>query len=208
MSQDNIIHPNWFLDTGAQGIFKDNLSSYAGKKIDFLQIGAFTGDASLWLLENVLTHPESTLTDVDIWTGDPGIGEFDWGTAYVEYKQKLTEYSDKLFPNQMKSDYFFKQNTKKYDMIYIDGNHIARAVLRDAINSFDCLKDGGLLIFDDYVLSYHEHPAILCSKPAIDAFIDIHWFEVEKVYEGTQMWLKKKISNTIKNHPVLGWISA
>ena len=208
MSELNISHPNWFTGNGVDKIFKDNLSSYAGKKIDFLQIGAFTGDASVWLLDNILTHPDSTLTDVDIWDGDPGIGDFTWGTAYEEYKEKTKTYSNKTIQRQMKSDEFFKQNTNKYDMIYIDGNHIARAVLRDAIHAFDCLKEGGILIFDDYELFYHEYPAILCSKPAIDAFIDIHWFEVEKIYEGSQMWLRKKISNTIKNHSVFGWISA
>lgn len=199
------IHPNWFVDTGAAKLFEDNLSSYAGQKLDFLQIGAFTGDASIWLLDNILTHPDSTLTDVDIWMGDPGLNGFTWETAYLAYKDKLSKHSHKATSFQMMSDQFFKRNKKMYDMIYIDGDHTARSVLRDAVNAFDCLKDGGLLIFDDYVLGYNEYPSVFCPKNAIDAFLDIHWYEVEKIYEGTQMWLKKQISPLMEGNPIIDW---
>lgn len=199
-------HPNWFKDTGAQALFEKYLShGYSDQKIDALQIGAFTGDASIWLLDNVLAHPESTLTDVDIWKGDPGLDGFNWETAYIAYKEKMESYSDKLTSRQMMSDQFFKQNKKMYDIIYIDGDHTARSVLRDAVNAFDCLRDGGILIFDDYVLGYNEFPSVFCSKVAIDAFLDIHWFEVEKIYEGSQMWLRKKLSDLMKDSPILDW---
>lgn len=201
-------HPNWFLSTGAQKTFEDNLSEYAGKKLDVLQIGVFTGDASVWLLDNILTHPESTLTDVDIWegeVGDPNLEGFSWETAHVAYNEKISKYTDKVTSHKRMSDQFFKQNKKMYDIIYIDGDHIARTVLRDAVNAFDCLRDGGLLIFDDYALGYNEFPSVFCSKPAIDAFLDIHWFEVEKVYEGTQMWLRKKLSPLMEGNGILDW---
>ena len=200
---NEIVHPNWFVETDAIKTFSDNLLQYAGQKIDFLQIGAFTGDASLWLLENILTHPQSTLTDVDIWKGDPGLEGFDWETAYVEYKRKTSSYPGKLHSFQMMSDQFFKQNVKEYDMIYIDGDHGARAVLRDAVNAFDCLKEGGLLIFDDYEFAYHALPAANCPKTAIDAFMNIHWFDFKKISEGRQMWLKK--IDRAENKEIFNW---
>lgn len=198
-------HPNWFVQTGAKDIFEKQLSEYAGKKLDVLQVGAFTGDASIWLLDNILTHPESTLTDVDIWEGDPELEGFNWVTAHAAYQEKTSAYSNKLTSHKTMSDQFFKQNRKMYDIIYIDGDHSARAVLRDAVNAFDCLREDGLMIFDDYSLGYNEFPSVFCPKSAIDAFLDIHWFEVEKVYEGTQMWLRKRLSPLMKDDPVLDW---
>lgn len=35
----------------------------------FLEIGSFQGRSSVWLLQNVLTHPTSRLTCVDTWEG-------------------------------------------------------------------------------------------------------------------------------------------
>lgn len=200
---EKINFPNWFLETNVIDIFTKNLSSYAGKKINFLQIGAFTGDASIWLIENILTHESSTLTDVDPWGGDPGLEGFTWWDAGVEYEKKLSPYFGKVIPKKMTSDDFFKENKKLYDIIYIDGDHVASAVLRDAVNAFDCLKENGLLIFDDYEFGYHQDAFRFCPKAAIDAFINIHWFDLEKIYEGRQLWLKK--TNRIANNKIYNW---
>ena len=62
------IYPNWFV--GRQNNFELYLSSFAGKPdLKFLQLGAFTGDASVWMLDNILTDKSSILTDVDTWKG-------------------------------------------------------------------------------------------------------------------------------------------
>ena len=62
--------PNWFASSPAIENFKELISGMAGKPdLNFLQLGAFTGDASVWLLDNILTHPSSHLTDVDTWQG-------------------------------------------------------------------------------------------------------------------------------------------
>ena len=49
----------------------------------------------------------------------------------------------------MPSDEFFKQNTKKYDVIFIDGSHIFEQVYRDVINSLKCLKENGIIVMHD-----------------------------------------------------------
>lgn len=46
-----------------------------------------------------------------------------------------------------------------YDIIYIDGSHVNKDVLEDAIIAMRLLKEGGVLIFDDYArrdLSYSD----------------------------------------------------
>jgi SAM-dependent methyltransferase len=50
---------------------------------------------------------------------------------------------------QLTSDEFFKGFTGTYDIIFVDGLHHADQVRKDIINSWDCLRDGGVLILHD-----------------------------------------------------------
>lgn len=50
---------------------------------------------------------------------------------------------------KMDSDTFFKQNKKKYDIVFVDGYHLREYVLRDVLNSLDCLKNNGVIVIHD-----------------------------------------------------------
>ena len=47
------------------------------------------------------------------------------------------------------SDDFFKQNNKKFDLIFIDGLHMYYQVKKDLENSFKCINDNGIIILHD-----------------------------------------------------------
>ncbi len=52
--------PKWFYDNNTVIDFENGLEEFKGKKnLKFLQIGVFTGNASAWLLKNILTDPSS-----------------------------------------------------------------------------------------------------------------------------------------------------
>ncbi len=59
-----------------------------------------------------------------------------------------------------------------FHIIYIDGDHVARAVLEDAVLSWRLLKVGGLIIFDDYAWEHQREPPF---RPlmAIDFFTEV-----------------------------------
>ena len=59
-------------------------------------------------------------------------------------------YADRWQFNHSTSDEFFKDNQLKYDIVYIDGSHKYPVCESDLINGWDCLKEGGILIADDY----------------------------------------------------------
>jgi hypothetical protein len=60
------------------------------------------------------------------------------------------QYCDSSYVNyKMTSDDFFKINTKKYDVIFIDGLHTAHQVTKDIHNSINFLNDGGIIVLDD-----------------------------------------------------------
>ena len=48
------------------------------------------------------------------------------------------------------SDDFFDQNQLKFDLIYIDGNHLFDFVVRDITNSLNFINRDGIIVLDDY----------------------------------------------------------
>lgn len=186
-------YPNWFK-MGAQYYFEAHLTPYAGKELSYLQIGAYTGDASIWLLENILTNPKSELVDVDTWEGsdEPAHHELNWQSVEEIYELKTLKYqeADKLWKCKETSDEFFKQNVSTYDFIYIDGDHQALSVLKDAANAIDVLNPKGILAFDDYTWSLGKGPEF-DPKPAIDAILVCAKNAFTVLEIGHQVWLQK-----------------
>jgi len=63
------------------------------------------------------------------------------------------------------SDEFFKNNTKRYDFIFIDGLHTAFQVSKDLYNSINCLNPNGIIMLDDvYPHSKNEQEALNLNK--------------------------------------------
>jgi hypothetical protein len=61
------------------------------------------------------------------------------------------------------SDTYFKENlsadfVEEFDVIFVDGLHTYEQSLRDAVNAYACLKDGGYLVMHDCV-PVDEHSA-------------------------------------------------
>ena len=91
-----------------------------------------------------------------------------------------------------------------YDIIYIDGDHGAIAVLSDVILSFTSLKVGGMLIFDDYqweeAINYidksielsEEEISRLQPKIAIDSFINVFADQFDILHKDYQVIIRKK----------------
>jgi predicted O-methyltransferase YrrM len=187
-------YPNWF--SGAIGQFDTTLSRFKGKSARFLQVGAYTGDCSLWLCENILTHDEAVLDDVDPWTGSMEHAGWNFGEVEEIYDKKLTQYlsSSKVLKHKMTSDDYFKINKNSYDFIYIDGDHTAPSVLRDSISAFQCLKAGGILAFDDYLWN-PGYPDYQAPMLAIDAFLSCYATTYEMLpstlTDGWQVWIQK-----------------
>lgn len=77
------------------------------------------------------------------------------------------ENIDGVDPNKpakyhMTSDEFFEQipNTKKYDIIFIDGLHIYEQVIRDIHNSLNYLRENGTIVMHDCNPKTRKHQAV------------------------------------------------
>lgn len=189
-------YPNFFKNVGAPLFFARNLGPYRGQPIRCLQIGAYTGDATEWMLENVLTHDDAVLFDVDPWTGsdEPVHHELDWKSVEETYleRHKGAIESGKLKVRKMTSDEFFSSDEGKtgFNFIYIDGNHEAAQVLKDGLNAIYRVGVGGIVAFDDYMWTLGKG-LWADPKPAIDAIWVCHSNKFEIIDRGQQVWLKR-----------------
>jgi predicted O-methyltransferase YrrM len=186
--------PKWFYDNNTNADFETGLVEFKDKKnLKFLQIGVFTGNCSAWLLKNILTDPSSLLVDIDPWCGNlPHESMYDWADIQAAYKEQIEPYGKKVQAHKAFSGDWLKDNREvKYDFIYIDGDHLPESVTLDADLSWDLLKSGGIMAFDDYEWD-HPNGTDKNPKPAIDAWLAKHKNEIEIIRKGWQVWIRKK----------------
>ena len=186
--------------------WENHLKELKGKpNIHALEIGSYEGFSAIWQLENILTDSTATITCIDIFDNKTIEDRFDRNikATGVEYKvTKLKGSSEKMLRGL---------NLEQYDYIYIDGSHMPKWVLSDAVLSWDLLKKGGLIIFDDYRFIQGKPKEYRPTKiefldnylwkrqgrnthspePAIDAFLKIFGPYLEVVFKKFQVVAKK-----------------
>ena len=187
-------YPNWF-ENNAINYFNLILPQrFAGKPfIDFLQIGAYTGDASKWMLDNILTDPTSWLTDVDTWSGseEEAHKHFDWNELEKFYDERMSKYKNLCKIKSNSEDFLKAAQPSHYDFIYIDGDHTAHGVYTDAHLSWILLKPYGIMAFDDYHWQHDSGKEELRPKPGIDKFLSEHKEEFSLLVMNEQVWILK-----------------
>lgn len=185
--------PDWFTDGYAQAAFEHHLLPLAGRpKFRALQIGAYCGDATIWLLDRLLTGEDAVLTDVDTWEGSKEHEGMDFDAVLDYYLSRpRIAYGGGLRWTRCTSDEFFarSQPWEPFDFIYVDGSHEADQVLRDAVHAEQVLRPGGLLAFDDYQWGPHlpDRPQV-----AIDAFLRVYESKFDVLEVGLQVWVRKR----------------
>jgi len=189
--EDTPTFPNWF--EGQQYNFEEQLTRFKGQPdLRFLQIGAYTGDATVWMLDNILTDPSSHLIDIDTWEGSDEREHNSINFAKVhEYYTSRTSKYDNLHVFKAKSQHVLPNLNQEFNFIYVDGDHTEEAVYADAVASWKLLKSGGIIAFDDYLWG-QDLPEHTTPKPAIDKFMDDPQGEYEVLVKSYQVWLLKK----------------
>lgn len=122
------------------------LHDFIGKdNIHGLEVGCYEGRSSCWFCDNILTGNMSTLTCVD---------------KFGKYKGKMIEpifdhNTSGLKITKLKGQSRIElakliMDKKKFDFIYIDGDHHRTPVLIDFVNCWQLIRSGGVIICDDY----------------------------------------------------------
>lgn len=176
---------DWF--TRHIPVWNKILRPFKGKAdIHYLEIGVFEGRSAIWMLENILTHPSSKLTGIDIFQFGNGLKE-----KYLS-NLKMSGFAHKATTIQGYSQIELRNlPLNSFDIIYIDACHRADCTLANAALSFELLKTYGLLIFDDYTWG-EELPEELRTQFAIDSFITAYRNFIEIVHRDYQVFIRKR----------------
>ncbi|MBE9001847.1 MULTISPECIES: class I SAM-dependent methyltransferase [unclassified Nostoc] len=188
----------WFIQ--ALSIWEQHLISLANKpSINILEIGSWEGMSACWLLDNILTHESSTLTCIDTFEGSIE-HKVEYEDSYINSIEEKFDFniSQTGVPEKVRKIVGNSQDVLRtlpinhYDMIYIDGSHIASDVLVDAVLSWGLVKVGGIIVFDDYNFSFNDIvEASHNTKIGIDAFLTVFYTKIKIIYQGEQILIKK-----------------
>jgi predicted O-methyltransferase YrrM len=164
--------------------------------IRYLEIGTFEGASACWVMTNTnrsfimcvdIYEQETLCSNLNVASGHLPVSP--WDEEIVE-KWRTDEYTIPLrFPfycgySHMVLPKLIEEETKEFDVIYIDGDHEYECVLQDIKNAEILLKPGGIMILDDYQeVVWHG------VKQAVDEWITDDW---EILCDEYMLWLRKK----------------
>ena len=156
-----------------------------------LEIGCYEGRSSCWFLQNEY-FKNAELYFIDIWEADSLYNTFNDNISACKTKtqniQVIRNTSDAAL-----SDLLIRHKNS-FDFIYVDGCHQPDQVYRDGCSSFQLLKSGGILIFDDYQIDYTNVPEYAhygSPKAGVDQFLSEHDQDLEILLFDYQVMIRK-----------------
>lgn len=143
-------------------------------KMQCLEIGSFEGKGSLVIEKTLCSHKDSQLICIDplenFYVQNNSSLEF-WNKVCVGQQQRFlknTEHSKKILLWKGYSDDMIpKLENFSLDFVYVDGDHSELQVYKDAINVWEKVKPGGIILFDDYLFKKNG----VETKLGIDKFL-------------------------------------
>jgi predicted O-methyltransferase YrrM len=158
----------------------------------FLEIGCFEGRATCWFLEHALDY-DGLMVCIDPFKGSMEHSNMNLSHLFEQFKANVDEAKK---PTQSLRTMTYEsyralavliEERQKFDLIYVDGDHTAPAVLTDACMSWPMLKKGGIMVFDDYLWNPAGYTDRLKPKLAIDVFGHVFGDQFHVVHEGHQI---------------------
>ena len=169
-----------------------NVGEYSSREIKYLEIGTFYGANVISVADSYGLHNDSKLYCIDPWEDYEDYPEYK-GQQENTYSQFLSNLNNCGVTDKVNIIRGYSNNEipkfedSFFDIIYIDGNHEPEYVLEDAVLAFRKLKDGGMLIFDDYGWGGPD-----LTQKGIDSFLNA--YRKRRVYLGeinSQIFIKK-----------------
>jgi len=126
-----------------------------------LEIGCYAGQNASYLLANMSIK--------ELHGVDPYIPYVDWNggltchsedTAEQQANERLKLYTNFIKHRKTSDDAVTKFKDETFDFIFIDGLHTYDQVLKDCINYYSKLKNGGIFSGHDYTLIKEVNQAV------------------------------------------------
>lgn len=172
------------------------LETRIGDPLRILELGSFEGRSTLFFLQFL---QNSRITCVDTFGSSPeqsmqhsrfaadmqtAEGRFDKNTKpFADRIEKIKGYSIEALLK-------FHREGRRFDVVYVDADHRAASAFADAMQSWDLLELGGIMIIDDYQWELHR-AANDRPKAGVDAFLLLKSEEIEIEHLGYQVIVRK-----------------
>ena len=207
LDRTKYVFRHYWFDEWVREDWEQRTKPLHGKKLQVLEIGVYEGASTTWILDNLMSHPESTLTSIDTFQGGMEHHEassYNIGSLEARFRANVSKSSQESKLTVLKArsgDALVDLRVKgaRFDFIYIDGSHTAIDVLDDSVMSWRMLNVGGLMVFDDFTWKGYLED---CYNPriAIQAFLHCAAPEVEMSQTEGQVWVTK-VPNRIRPTP-------
>ncbi|WP_322418577.1 class I SAM-dependent methyltransferase [Mesorhizobium huakuii] len=163
--------------------------------LDVLEIGSWEGRSAIFFLNY---FGKCRLTCIDTFGGSPEHAlrhKSSDQLAHVEqrFDSNLAAFGERLEKIKSPSSQALARlitDERRFDIVYVDGSHHSADVQSDAVFSWPMVRDGGIVIFDDYewtlLADEVERP-----KLGIDSFLSVHAGQYRELYRGEQIIIQK-----------------
>ena len=182
--------------------FDNNIPHWVAQLADFkarhahpsiLEIGSYEGRSTLFLL----THfPACTVTAIDPWSeASEHHAHGQLAAAEQRFDANMRDYAARVRKLRGRSGErlagLLAEGTSQFDLIYIDGSHFADDVMVDAVLAWALLRNGGVMIFDDYVWLDYHYGARKSVCRAVNLFLRLVEGEYRLRHVGNQLMVEK-----------------
>lgn len=127
---------------------------FAGRPILYVEIGVWKANSAEWVSENILTHPAAHGYGIDPYPSDKKRNQRTIDTEIkahaVARMQQFQDAGKWQWHFSKSQDVLRTWDYGEIDFLYIDGSHLAHDVVMDFCFAWPHLKNGSLVIFDDW----------------------------------------------------------
>jgi predicted O-methyltransferase YrrM len=172
---------DWF--SGSAGSWRKHVVPRLPRPFRWLEIGSYEGRSACWMLDEVMQSGDK-ITCVDAWLYPDTEPRFDRNIAGRAEKVKSSSF-----------DFLVRAlaEHRRFDGVYVDGDHEAKFVIEDIVLSWRLLTVGGVMVIDDYEWPMPEGKRhLLPPKPAVDAFLAIYGSRLEVLHKSWQVIVTKR----------------
>lgn len=178
---EHIFTQDWFThNTTNFNDCKKRITESLGGINSILEIGCYEGRGTCWMLENMLSD-NGSIVCIDPFLGVDNPERADPGLRYkpledrfnynVAISKKPTQTVNVIPTGSYTAVASLITTAAQFDFIYVDGDHAGEAAMTDACMAWGLLKQGGIMMFDDY---FWDHVPDVLDRPkmAVDAFMN------------------------------------
>ena len=159
----------------------------------WLEIGSHEGRSACWMLDEVM-QPGDAITCVDAW---PASGDDVQVPSYLDsearFDRNLAGRAEKVKSRSF--DFLVRAlaEHRRFDGVYVDGDHEAKFAIEDIVLSWRLLTIGGVMVIDDYEWPMPEGKRhLLPPRPAVDAFLAMYGSRLEVLHKAWQVIVCKR----------------